>query len=1452
MVVPWRCTFRTSILVLIPVLVIMDDNDSDDYSGSDIDVRVVGISSASDGYVELVNEGTWGKVCADGWDIEDASVICRQLYNTTASRAYSIEYGDSGPNSVLTSNVQCTGRESRFSECVHGPWESTCPSNAVAALECEGATKIRLANGNTPLEGRVELFYNGEWGTICDDGWDYFDAVVACRHLGNYAVKSSSSAKCCGAYGAGTGTIHLDNLGCTGTEARIEDCIHSGWGSHNCGHHEDSGVTCTDIRINNGNTTEWIGLVETLHNGQWGNICLEDFDDMAAKVFCYQLHMTEAALVFGKPQDLPVFMQGLKCHGNETMLANCSVATWGNYTCSSGSVASIKCRESGNVRLRGGVNEGEGRVEIFYGGSWGTICDDDFAIEEAEVVCRQLGFVGANADTPVRKFGQGTGQIHLDNLACTGAENRLDECRHPNWGDHNCGHHEDAGVVCDTSDCREPLGMENGNIGDLRISASGYLSLQFAPSKARLNLDTGSTRGVAWIPQSFTNSQWIKVDLRVPHLVTGVMTQGRNRTGEYVTQYTVKYSNDGILWTNIWRSRSENIMNFIANTDDNTIVTNYFEEAVTARFIMIVPALWNLQIALRFELLGCGECYNMLDASDYRGSKSTTALGKTCQKWTSQLPHRHTRTSENYPDSGLGDHNFCRNPDGEITAWCYTTDPTSRFELCDIGLPGEYCGNEALVVRLADGNTELEGRVEVFHNGAWGTVCDDSFGPSDAKVVCRMLGYEGTESQCCKKFGPGSGVIVIDDLACLGTEDSLEQCRHNGWGKHNCRHDEDIGVICKRPVRLTGGPSELIGRVEIFHDLEWGTICNEGFDKFDGRVICSMLGGYNYKRMPSLSEITGKSTGPIHVTNMDCNGTEGTLDECNHDEWGVTTCGHADDALLECERGLPVRLVGGPSKLEGRVEIFHSGQWGTVCDDGWDYDDVAVVCKQLGGFLPKTSKAARCCAAYGPGVGSILLDGVQCSGSEATLHDCAHLGWTTHNCNHNEDAGAMCTDTRLRNNDDIESMTGIVDVLRNGEWSGVCSTGFNMAAAHVVCSQLFNTTARSFSAVPMENYPTTIRNVSCTGTETALMKCSYVSGSCETDMIVKVVCAEVRLVDGPANELGGRVEILDGGRWGAICGNGWNMEAAKVTCREAGFCSAKNAFKGFFPGTTAFVWSTIKCTGTEAKLRDCNRRLGPSPCTGTFEEAGVTCRRSCLYPGDICNGVVQPSKEEYGLGDVLNFTCNDGFELIGTKTLTCTGECEWDAALPKCQIIICHHPPAFAFAKVHSVAPTLPISTVVFYDCEEGYEDVSRMRGYMICSLGGRWEGQPPSCQPIKKDEPSTTPKVKTSPKATKNPEINRGDTAARTGKNEDSNTNSAVIVGLTVFIVILILFILIVAAIVLIRKKNERNRIPRAFTNKNPDVGVPDINHDKDDTPFCNYEFQNNDESDRSVLGGL
>ena len=101
------------------------------------------------------------------------------------------------------------------------------------------------------------------------------------------------------------------------------------------------------------------------------------------------------------------------------------------------------------------------------------------------------------------------------------------------------------------------------------------------------------------------------------------------------------------------------------------------------------------------------------------------------------------------------------------------------------------------VLRLANGNRKSEGRVEIFYNDIWGTVCDDYWDLRDAIVVCRQLGYSSALTAKGKaSFGTGIGKIWLDDVECLGSESSIDMCPSNEWGVHNCDHDEDASVVC--------------------------------------------------------------------------------------------------------------------------------------------------------------------------------------------------------------------------------------------------------------------------------------------------------------------------------------------------------------------------------------------------------------------------------------------------------------------------------------------------------------------------------------------------------------------------------------------------------------------------------------------------------------------------------
>ena len=108
------------------------------------------------------------------------------------------------------------------------------------------------------------------------------------------------------------------------------------------------------------------------------------------------------------------------------------------------------------VRLSGGRHNREGRVELRYLGSWGTICDDSWDITDAHVVCRMLDFKGAIEARGSAYFGPGSGDILLDNVRCNGSESNIADCQHNGLRNHDCGHNEDAGVTCTSPGMRVP------------------------------------------------------------------------------------------------------------------------------------------------------------------------------------------------------------------------------------------------------------------------------------------------------------------------------------------------------------------------------------------------------------------------------------------------------------------------------------------------------------------------------------------------------------------------------------------------------------------------------------------------------------------------------------------------------------------------------------------------------------------------------------------------------------------------------------------------------------------------------------------------------------------------------------------------------------------------------------------------------------------------------------
>ena len=819
------------------------------------EVKLVG-DSGSKGRLEVYHNGTWGTVCNIGFTDATAMVICSMLGYGYVGQVIGNIYG-AGSGIIWLKNVQCSGNEKHIADCPNSSWgHQNCSHNDDIAISCiaDSTEEIALVGGENPQVGRLEVFHANQWGTVCDYGFTNVAAKVVCHSLGfGYIGRKVDINR----YGRGNGLIWLSNVTCNGTEQYIGECLHSDWSIQNsyCSHQQDVAVACNGTLTGNvsrtsvsplrlvGGTSS-TGRLEVFYNGSWGTVCGDFFTASESRGVCKMLGFHSGIKIDNRNYTTtygPIWLDNLRCNGTETDIAECSHSGWGIHNCQHREDVALSC-VSVQIRLNGGRDPREGRIELLYNGVWGSVCGS-FNYLAAKVVCKMLGF--ANVRRVIsNKYGYGSGFSWLNSVSCSGRENNIIECQHNGWGASNCYYYSVRAVSCLTYNSMALFGGGSPRQGRLEV----YHSYRWGT----------------------------------------VCDDGFNDAAVKVVCYSLGFGYIG-------------------------------QEVTIANYGMGKEKIW-------------------LDDVSCEGTERHISICSHGQ-W--------------------GIHNCGHNED--VAVACFGNEPAvgiSTSSTMTTSTPFMMSSTTFITgivqtVRLVEGSNTREGRLEIYYNKRWRPVCSNYFANTEAKVVCAMLGYGYAGHISGNTYSVGSMYMYswyLSHIQCTGTELNITHCRHAGWYVRYCKY---VFISCFTKVKLFGDSGSK-GRLEVYHNGTWGTVCNIGFADAAARVICSML-GYGYVGR-IIGNMYGADSGIIWLNNVQCSGNEKHIVQCLHNSWGNNNCSHNDDVSISCiaDSTETVTLVGGANPQVGRLEVFHAHQWGTVCDNGFTDAAARVVCYSLGfGYVGK-------------------------------------------------------------------------------------------------------------------------------------------------------------------------------------------------------------------------------------------------------------------------------------------------------------------------------------------------------------------------------------------------------------------------------------------------------------------------------------------------------------------
>ncbi|XP_031555259.1 deleted in malignant brain tumors 1 protein-like [Actinia tenebrosa] len=628
------------------------------------------------------------------------------------------------------------------------------------------------------------------------------------------------------------------------------------------------------------------GSVEVLYNGTWGAICDDYWGIIDARVVCRELGFTDAlsapcCSAFGYNETKPIWLDDVRCQGNETNISQCDSNGWGNHDCGWQSHANVVCRPNNftkgfKFRLAGGLVPYAGRVEVLYGGVWGDVDNYGWDLNAGHVMCRSLDYPAGALTTVTHSPGIFPGTPSsvkwMDNIRCLGNESSLADCQF-DIETRMVSSGFNGGVVCNTGNntvYQFRLAHNDNTLlsyaGRVEIQVAGVWgsinSIQWNLAAAnvtcrQLGYRAGAEMAILGATVVFklraSGNEWI------PNIRCSGFENSLNECN-YSIEFGRSYDDAGVVCStnhSDTKYRLAGGTNFSGRVEINNAgvwgtVHNAGWDIKAAKVLCTSLGFKGVSHVIKFAAGPFGPGFGPLWLRDLKCEGNESSLWKC----------RHALVVQD---------SFSHDYDAGVV--CETNSKQTALENMKIRLDGSYFG-----------------RVEVWYSGVWGTISGDNFTKQDGDVICRQLGFPySIEALGYGAFGPGTGPVWLSKMSCAGIEKTISSCPIGGLSSVYPTHVNDAAVICKTSktvdndfsLRLVGGNTS--GRLEVQYKGIWGSIVHVKRDQLSrfGHVVCRQLGFLGVlTTLWNAASIYGSGNGPVWMTHVRCLGNESNIGEC--------------------------------------------------------------------------------------------------------------------------------------------------------------------------------------------------------------------------------------------------------------------------------------------------------------------------------------------------------------------------------------------------------------------------------------------------------------------------------------------------------------------------------------------------------------------------------------------